>query len=52
MVYGAHFSPTQLIYDFKDGGASFGLISLHPEKLSKEEKQNFIDIGVVIPSMP
>ena len=38
----------QLIYDFKDGCGSFGLISLHPEKLNDKE---FDLIGVEIPSM-
>ena len=41
----------QLIYDFKDGGGSFGLISLHPEKLSSEDRSKFDRIGVEIPSM-
>ena len=40
----------QLIYDFKDGGASLGLISLHPEKLSEEDKMKLKKIGVKIPS--
>ena len=41
----------QLIYDFKDGGASLGLISLHPEKLPEEDTINFRNIGIKIPSM-
>lgn len=42
---------SQLIYDFKDGGGSFGLISLHPEKLSEQDRMKFKKIGVEIPSM-
>lgn len=49
-VSSAFFSTSQLIYDFKDGGGSLGLISLHPEKLSEEDKQKFLKIGVSIPS--
>ena len=41
----------QLIYDFKDGCGSFGLISLHPEKLNDEDCSKFNLIGVEIPSM-
>ena len=41
----------QLIYDFKDGGASLGLITLHPEKLPEADKAKFSRIGVKIPSM-
>ena len=41
----------QLIYDFKDGGGSLGLISLHPDQLSEEDKLKFKKIGVNIPSM-
>lgn len=41
----------QLIYDFKDGGGSLGLISLHPEKLNDSDKRKFEKIGVDIPSM-
>lgn len=41
----------QLIYDFKDGGASLGLISLHPSQLREAEKAKFRKIGVKIPSM-
>lgn len=36
----------QLIYDFKDGGGSLGLISLHPERLRDEDKRQFLRIGV------
>ena len=43
--------PSQLIYDFKDGEASLGLISLHPEKLLEKDKMKFKKIGVKIPSM-
>ena len=43
--------PFQLIYDYKDRGASFGLISLHPEKLPESEKETFRKIGIKIPSM-
>ena len=42
---------SQLIYDFKDGGASLGLISLHPDQLPEEDKLKFEKIGVSIPSM-
>ena len=41
----------QLIYDFKDGGASFGLISLLPDEIPEEDKSKFLKIGVEIPSM-
>ncbi len=41
----------QLIYDYKDGGGSIGLVCLHPELLSKSEKEAFDRIGVSIPSM-
>lgn len=44
-------SSPQLIYDFKDEGASFGLISLHPEQLLEHEKTKFTKIGVTIPTM-
>jgi hypothetical protein len=40
----------QLIYDFKDGGLTLGLIFLRPDELSDEEKTNFEKIGVEIPS--
>ncbi len=43
--------PSQLIYDFRDGGASLGLISLHPDQLRGEDKVRFKRIGVEIPSM-
>jgi len=45
------FPLLQLIYDYKDMGASFGLISLHPEKLLESEKIFFKKIGIKIPSM-
>ena len=41
----------QLIYDFKDGGGTFGLMSLHPDKISDEDKKRFKKIGVQMPSM-
>lgn len=41
----------QLIYDFKDGGGTFGLLSLHPEEIVSEDKEKFKKIGVDIPSM-
>ena len=41
----------QLIYDFKDGEGSLGLISLHPDQLPEEEMMKFKKIGVKIPSM-
>jgi hypothetical protein len=41
----------QLIYDFKDGGGSFGLLSLNPEKLPKEDRLKFEKIRVHMPSM-
>lgn len=40
----------QLIYNFKDGGASFDLISLHPNQLKKADMAKFRRIGVYIPS--
>jgi len=40
-----------LIYDFKDGGGSLGLISLHPDAIPKEDKSKFEKIGVEIPSI-
>jgi len=40
-----------LIYDFKDGGGSFGLISLLPDKIPEEHKLKFLKIGVEIPSL-
>lgn len=43
------FTP-QLIYDFKDGGASIGLISLNPGQMEEEEKDKFERIGIKIPS--
>lgn len=45
------FSPSQLIYDFRDGGGSFGLLSLRPEHLPDKDKTKFERIGVKIPSM-
>ena len=41
----------QLIYDFKDGGGSFGVLSLNPDHLNEEEKENFTILGIEIPSM-
>ena len=41
----------QLIYDFKDGGGSLGLISLLPDKIPEDDKSRFLKIGVEIPSM-
>ena len=41
----------QLIYDFKDGGGSFGLLSLLPDRLPKQEKAKFEKIRVIMPSM-
>ena len=35
----------QLIYDFRDGGGSFGLLTLHPDQLSEEDRQKFTRIG-------
>ncbi len=48
-----HFSVSlsQMIYDYKDCGASFGLISLHPDKLPESEKETFRKIGIELPSM-
>ncbi len=43
--------PLQLIYDFKDGGGSLGLISLLPDELPREDRERFIKIGVETPSM-
>lgn len=45
------YIPFQLIYDFKDGGATFDLISLHPDQISDEDVAKFRKIGVEIPSM-
>lgn len=41
---------SQLIYDFKDGGASIGLISLNPSDIKDEDKEKFEKIGIKIPS--
>ena len=41
----------QLIYDFKDGGGSFGLLSLRPDQLPKQDKTKFEKIRVIMPSM-
>lgn len=41
----------QLVYDFKDGGGSIGLMSLHPDQISNEEKDKFRKMGVQMPSM-
>lgn len=41
----------QLIYDYKDHGGSLGLISLHPHKLEKSDKEAFEAIGVRMPSI-
>ena len=41
----------QLIYDFKDGGGSIGLISLHPDNLSGVLRDSFERIGVEIPRL-
>lgn len=38
----------QLIYDFKDGGGSLDLISLHADKISQADRAKFINIGVNI----
>ena len=43
--------PLQLIYDFRDGGGSFGLLSLHPDKLPDQQRTKFQKIGVRVPSM-
>ena len=44
------FSCLQLIYDFRDGGGSFGMLSLRPEMLSNEVRANFKKIGFKLPS--
>ena len=44
-------SAVQLVYDFKDGGGTLGLLSLHPDLIDKEEIEKFKKIGVNIPSM-
>ena len=41
----------QLIYDFKDYGASLGLISTLPDEIPEEDTAKFTKIGVQIPSM-
>ena len=35
----------QLIYDFRDGGGSFGLLSLHLENLPEENRKKYKKIG-------
>ena len=41
----------QLIYDFKDKGSSIGLITLLPDDIPPEDKEQFSKMGVEIPSM-
>lgn len=41
----------QLIYDFKDKGSSIGLITLHPDEIPHIDKEQFLKMGVEIPSM-
>ena len=41
----------QLIYDFKDGGGTLGVLSLNPGQLHEEEKEQFTKLGIQIPSM-
>ncbi|CAI8052619.1 E3 ubiquitin-protein ligase rnf213-alpha [Geodia barretti] len=41
----------QLIYEIKDGGGSFGLLSLNPDELPSDDVIKFEKIGVQIPSM-
>ena len=41
----------QLIYDFKDGEGSIGLVALYPENISKADKTKFKKIGVKIPAI-
>lgn len=45
------FLLSQLIYDFKDGGGSVGLMSLHPDQIAKDDVEKYKKIGVQIPSM-
>ena len=45
------FSLLKLIYEFKDGGGSFGLLSLNPDELPSDDVVKFERIGVKIPSM-
>ena len=46
-----HPSAVQLIYDFQDGGGSFGLMTLHPDQIPEQDKERFRKIGIRIPSM-
>ena len=47
-----HFIETlQLIYDFKDGGGSFGLISRHPDMLEESRREKYEKLGVKIPQI-
>ena len=41
----------QLIYDFKDGGGSIGLILRSPGDISDDEKEAFKKIGIQIPTV-
>ena len=40
----------QLIYDFRDGGGSFGLLTLRPDQLREEDRQKFTKIGFQLDS--
>ena len=50
-IFISSFLFNKLIYDYKDCGGSFGLISLQPQNLPEEEKTAFENIGVEVPSM-
>ena len=41
----------QLIYDFKDGAGSIGLITMHPDEIEDADKERFLNIGIEIPTM-
>ena len=41
----------QLIYDIKDGGGSFGLITLNAGMVSQADRDKFSKIGVNVPHM-
>jgi hypothetical protein len=44
-----HHAHQQLVYDFKNGSASFLFLSLNPDKLSHGEREKLEKIGIEIP---
>ena len=40
----------QLIYDFKEGEGTFGLLAANPQDISPEKKKIFQSLGFDIPS--